>query len=138
MELYRQITETQRINQKAELHGTVTADLRIKTFKKREGFAASACCPVCLFTVRLVSTTGSAQGPRSGRAGSKAALPLPAPATFSQVRREPLHHQSSLLRVLTHALTDNLINGGACKVLGLSHNSHTAFQSDGRPDRWVS
>lgn len=83
--LYRQITETQRINQKVKLHGTVTADLRTNTFKTHEHPAASISCFVYVFTVRLASKTGSAQGPMRGRAGSKAALPLLAPAKYNQL-----------------------------------------------------
>lgn len=82
--LYRQITETQRINQNMMIHGTVAADLRINTSKTHEHPAASiSCFFFYLFTIRLVSERGSAQGPVCGRAGSKAALPLPVPAKFS-------------------------------------------------------
>lgn len=136
--LYRQITETQGINQKLKLEGTVTADLRINTFKKHECFAASTSCFVYLFTVRLASETGSAQGPTSGRAGSKAALPLPAPAKFNQISWDSCTIKTSLLRVLTGTLTDNLKNGGERTALGCSHNFCTALQSDGRPDSCVS
>lgn len=54
--LYRQITETQRINQNMMIHSTVTADLRINTSKTHEHPAASISCLLFfLFIYRQVS-----------------------------------------------------------------------------------
>lgn len=103
--LYRQITETQRINQKVKLHGTVTADLRINTFKKHDCFAAFISCFVYLFIVRLERETGSAQGPTSGRAGSSTSPSGTRKVQSAQLGQ--LHHQNNSLHVLTRTLTDN-------------------------------
>lgn len=79
--LYGHTTETQRTNQKV----SYIADLRTNILKTRGCPAASTSCSVYLFAVRLVSKSGSAQGPMHGRAGSNAALPLPALAKFSRL-----------------------------------------------------
>lgn len=47
--LYRQITETQRINQNMMIHSTVTGDLRINTSKTHEHPAASISCLLFFF-----------------------------------------------------------------------------------------